>query len=183
MKSERMLVAIGLGYGALSCVPTPAAKPPPACHLEVTRLGVEGDLGLAFLLGNPTRELEQGTYSEPLIDFELEVTSADQRLVIERGPADASVVPQPLTLPPGSGIRLHSPVRLRFEIDDSGHAVQDKPGQLSGADADTANEPPVGSIWRIRHAAAPVHIRAVLDLGSMGRRVCEADYGAGQPPG
>lgn len=159
-----LMVVAATGAG---CMPPEPRQPPPACVLEITPLNESGgsELALAFLVGNPGRAVEQGSYFEPAIHFALTARAGGRDLPIIKpevpAMAEAQVPAQKharaFELPPGGGIRIPTPIRLR--VDSAGTHSAD------------------WFVWTIQdESKGPISLEAKLDLGAAAPRACLAEY-------
>ncbi len=169
--AERLFHAVLFAsLGVLGCAASERPLPP-ACTLEVTA-EKSGRLALAFLIVNPKRAPESGSYGEPFTDFELTVTAGGKAVAIEKpAPRSKPAVPRALDLPFRTGVRLVPPVRLQFAPGGQGERSATEPA-LAAGDEEL-------SIWTLAHPPGAIELRAKLTLEGLAPRTCVADY---RPP-
>jgi hypothetical protein len=129
-------------------------EPTLACQLELHPVNSE-EFALKFSVSNPSTRPAAVGYFEPYLDFDLKAYADDGEVPLIQPAYDGGVRPVKATIAPGETLRIETTIRLRFDPDVG----------PSGGNVPT--------LWTLRHAPAPVRLRATMRLGGAAVAPCE----------
>lgn len=127
---------------------------PLACKLETPAVNSD-QFALTFDVSNPGPRPAAVEYFEPYAEFDLKVYADDGEVPLIQPAYDSQVRPVRVTIAPGETVRISTPIRLRFD-------TRERP---SGGEDPT--------LWTLRHAPAPVRLRATMTLRGAMVAPCE----------